>query len=103
MIVCGLWDNEKDGTKHIEFRCPGCKISHKVTFERPEDKPGPRWTWNGSLEFPTFMPSIHCRYKKTGYVEEICHSFVKDGNIQYLSDCTHELAGQTVPLPAWGD
>lgn len=28
----------------------------------------------------------------------ICHSFVTDGNIQFLSDCTHSLAGQTVPL-----
>ena len=31
----------------------------------------------------------------------ICHSFVKDGQIQFLSDCSHELAGQTVPLPDW--
>lgn len=30
--------------------------------------------------------------------EHICHSFVRDGLIQYLPDCTHHLAGQTVPL-----
>jgi hypothetical protein len=28
----------------------------------------------------------------------ICHSFIKDGMIQFLDDCTHALAGQTVPL-----
>lgn len=28
-----------------------------------------------------------------------CHSFVTNGNIQFLSDCTHALAGQTVALP----
>lgn len=33
----------------------------------------------------------------------VCHSFIRDGQIQFLSDCTHALAGQTVPLPAWPD
>ena len=28
-----------------------------------------------------------------------CHSFVTDGRIQYLDDCTHELRGQTIDLP----
>jgi hypothetical protein len=28
-----------------------------------------------------------------------CHSFVTDGRIQFLSDSTHALAGQTVDLP----
>lgn len=33
-----------------------------------------------------------------------CHSFVRDGKIEFLSDSTHKLAGQTVdlpPLPDW--
>jgi hypothetical protein len=29
---------------------------------------------------------------------DVCHSFVTDGKIQYLSDCTHAMAGQTVDL-----
>ena len=29
----------------------------------------------------------------------VCHTFVTDGRIQFLSDCTHALAGQTVDLP----
>ena len=28
-----------------------------------------------------------------------CHSFVRDGKIQFLSDSTHHLAGQIVDLP----
>lgn len=31
-------------------------------------------------------------------VAKRCHSFVANGNIQFLGDCTHELAGQTVRL-----
>ena len=29
----------------------------------------------------------------------VCHSFVTDGRIQFLGDCTHDLAGHTVELP----
>jgi hypothetical protein len=28
-----------------------------------------------------------------------CHSFVRDGRIEFLTDSTHELAGQIVGLP----
>ena len=28
-------------------------------------------------------------------------SYVKDGSIQFLADCTHALAGRTVPLQPW--
>ena len=31
----------------------------------------------------------------------VCHSFVVNGQIQFLPDCTHALAGQTVPIPDW--
>ena len=34
-----------------------------------------------------------------GWTCKRCHSFVTDGRIQFLSDCTHALAGQTVDLP----
>ena len=29
----------------------------------------------------------------------VCHSFVRAGQIEFLGDCTHEFAGQTVPMP----
>jgi hypothetical protein len=43
--------------------------------------------------------------ERTGQESEfkcsVCHSFVTDGRIQFLGDCTHALAGQTVDLPEW--
>lgn len=70
------------------FFCPGCKYDH--SFEVP------RWTWNGSLEKPTFTPSLMCN---ASIPSSRCHSFVTNGQIAFLPDCWHNLAGQTVDLP----
>lgn len=106
-----------NGVKHLTFRCPGCKSVHSVTVGG-----NGTWGWNGDADRPTFTPSILVRtghfaeHYKSGdncwctYNNEqiqkggepcsftcgICHSFVTDGRIQFLGDCTHELAGQTV-------
>jgi len=61
----------------------------------------PNWTWNGSVDSPTVKPSILTRggSDESGeYTEHVCHSFVNDGRVQFLSDCTHEFAGQTLDL-----
>ncbi len=78
----------------LVFHCPGCDSKHVIDVS-----PG-RWTWDGNAERPTFSPSILCR-REYGpeHTLEVCHSFVRDGQIQFLADCTHALAGQTVPLP----
>lgn len=54
--------------------------------------------FNGNYEIPTLSPSILSQWPD-GTMTHICHHFVKDGQIQYLSDCTHALAGQTMDLP----
>ena len=97
--------------------CPGCKGMHAIHVEGPVV-----WAFNGDIEKPTFSPSlllrsghhIHnhtgecwCTYekrfnKKSPFNCVVCHSFITDGKIQFLSDCTHELAGQTVDLPDTG-
>jgi hypothetical protein len=83
------------------FFCPGCKSTHSVNTARN----GPRWTYNGDPARPTFSPSIlvTTRWSETDATErdDVCHSFVRDGKIQFLGDCTHELAGKTVSLPEW--
>lgn len=83
------------------FWCPGCKGTHSVN--RNADRP--RWSYNGDSESPTFSPSIlvTCRWSQHDdtWKDDVCHSFVKDGRIQFLGDCTHELAGQTVDIPDW--
>lgn len=76
------------------FHCPGCKYSHPFEINAPN---GAGWTWNGSLDKPTFTPSLLCNAGS----DQVCHSFVTDGRIQFLSDCFHELAGQTVEIPDW--
>ncbi len=37
----------------------------------------------------------------TAAVNTVCHSFLTDGRIQFLDDCTHAMAGQTVDLPSF--
>jgi hypothetical protein len=32
-----------------------------------------------------------------------CHSFIRNGQWEFLGDCAHKLAGQTVPLPPLPD
>lgn len=84
------------------FSCPGCNCPHGVIISG-----NGAWGFNGNMESPTFTPSVLVRYG-TGSPHEsshdpkreaICHSYVRNGTIQFLGDCTHHLAGQTVPLP----
>lgn len=93
----------------LAFWCPGCKGAHALDA---------RWKFNGNYNRPTFSPSVHIRTghhcahaKLPGDCHcddpdpemrcSICHSFVTDGSIQFLPDCTHEFAGKTVPLEAF--
>lgn len=71
--------------------CPGCQFGHGFRTTKH-----PKWEFNGDMEKPTLHPSLLVRYGAGG--EEVCHSFIKDGMIQFLDDCTHALKGQTVPL-----
>jgi len=66
--------------------CQRCKNHHAF-----DD----RWTFNGDFEKPTFSPSMLVNKNEP---RRRCHSFVTDGKIQFLSDCFHEFAGQTLDL-----
>ena len=80
------------GEEQLSIKCPGCKCRHNVIVKNG----APLWQWNGNEELPTLSPSILCEPDKP---EMRCHSFVTDGKIQFLNDCFHHLAGQTVDLP----
>ena len=81
------------------FECPGCGAPHGINTGA---RPGPAWTFNGDLEKPTFSPSVLCSCEMgVERRKHVCHSFVTNGELRFLSDCTHEYAGQTVPLPEW--
>lgn len=108
-----------EGSGYYSFICPGCGSEHAI----PTKGANP-WGFNGSVDSPTFTPSIlvtgghyvtgqegkpcWCTYnteqiakgeEPSGFQCLRCHSYVTDGKIQYLSDCSHSLAGQTVELP----
>lgn len=78
----------------VQFECPGCGYGHPIYVMDTPGRPHPTWTWNGSLAKPTLSPSVLVSLPEGG----VCHSFVKEGQIEFLSDCTHHLAGRTLPL-----
>lgn len=81
----------RSGPHNLLFFCPGCRSAHQV---RTDPRLSPCWEFNGDDELPTFNPSVLLRGE-----ELCCHSFIRDGNIQFLEDSTHALSGKTVPLP----
>ena len=110
----------------LAWWCPGCSRAHQVIAQvaqsavhtpdpaDPDWTPpaeyyearGGAWTWNGSATRPTFMPSVLVSYNgadagRDGAPPAVCHSFVVDGRMQMLGDCTPALAGQTVDIPPW--
>jgi hypothetical protein len=97
------------------FWCPGCHDVHVIDRS---------WSFNDDLENPTIQPSVlvqsghytegfvpgspcWCSFNEEHRDEPSkfhcyrCHSFVTDGEIQFLNDCSHDLAGKTVPLPEY--
>src|SRR4051812_39204348 len=95
----------------LGFWCPGCKQMHAISSG---------WVFDGNHDKPTFSPSVlvtgghycsgvspgacWCTYnaehpdEPAPFVCFRCHSFVRAGRIEFLGDCTHALAGQTVDL-----
>lgn len=74
---------------NLAFHCLGCDMVHVVDS---------RWKFNNDFEKPTIHPSLLVRYTYRGECH-VCHSFIEDGMMQYLSDCTHQLSGETVEIP----
>ena len=92
------------------FYCPGCKLTHLVRVDRQGK---PNWVWNNEPKKPTLSPSVVVRFTKPARelglgknsgTQEKCHSYIQDGRILYLADCTHELAGKRmdmIPVDLW--
>ncbi len=100
------------GNSHLGFWCQGCQKKHMIRIQGDNS-----WQWNNDLERPSFYPSVFstsghylnihkegescwCTYKngESEFKCTRCHLFVKDGEIIYLHDCSHDLKGQTVSL-----
>ena len=107
-----------NGVKGVAFFCPGCQEMHSISIEGP----GAIWQWDKNVDAPTFSPSIlitsghyvsthkpgdrcWCTYnaehpnKPAPFTCKRCHSFVRNGEIEFLMDCSHELMGKTVKIP----
>lgn len=117
MAKARIFGKSADGSEEakgiIAINCPGCGHYHAIYTKKPSYN-GSQWNFNGDFERPTFSPSLLIRTghfatgekkedcgwcKEGGNVCSICHSFIRDGRIQFLDDCTHNLKGKTVDLP----
>lgn len=75
----------------LTFYCPACKSGHTINKS---------WQYDGNKDLPTISPSVLLTgTTREGEVYSRCHSFVKQGKIQFLDDCLHDMKGQTVDLP----
>ena len=96
----GLFRFGDDGK--LAFNCPGCEYPHVIAVSMLGGGPG-IWTWDGDPEKPTVRPSLLCSTPgdtEDGIAPTRCHLDLVAGKIQFLGDCAHALAGQTVdPLP----
>lgn len=90
---------------HPAYWCPVCKAPHQVAVFRPFGN-GAQWTWNGDVNAPTFVPSMHSQYdvvlngERTGEKRTICHVTIDKGIISVLPD-SKTLGGQVLPLEEW--
>jgi len=102
----------------IAHYCPACDELHYFAVDEPF-KNGARWEYNGDPLKPSFSPSMlvrtghfvpghetkecWCSYEErfgepAPFGCGICHYFLKNGRIEYLTDSTHKLAGMRVAL-----
>lgn len=77
------------------FYCPGCQDTHVINTD--PKRQWPCHTLTGTLDNPTIRASVLSIGDKRSNKPH-CHSFITNGKIEFLLDCTHHLAGQTVPL-----
>lgn len=104
------YEYEAGGVKKLleqyHIFCPGCKTPHAIG----KGIHG----FNNDFDKPTFTPSLLATGTETPTDDEVkrilagekieprpirCHSYITNGKMQFLNDCTHELKNQTVDLP----
>lgn len=83
-----------DGTLAV-FMCPGCGYRHYLNLDTADS---PRWQFTGTCDSPTFTPSVLYTRQRSDGTKYICHSFIREGNIEFLMDSTHILSGKIVVL-----
>lgn len=86
---------EAEEATHVELNIPGPFPGRMIPVQTKGARNGTNnWTWNGDTENPTLRPSVLTKQ----WDGVTCHTWITDGEAQFLPDCTHEYAGQTLPL-----
>lgn len=117
------WANPTNGEEGLTYWCQGCKSAHGVKTKGVD-----AWGWNGDVDKPVFTPSVlttnghyvagrdpakkcwcdhikeHPEDAREGFSCQRCHTFVgcngaQPGEVIFLGDCSHALAGQVLPFP----
>lgn len=78
---------------HVRLMMPGPIGNRILPITLRERTQTPQWWWNGDTQKPTLQPSLMTRDG-----QHVCHSFVTDGVVRFLDDCTHEFRGQCMEL-----
>mgnify|MGYP006349575783 FL=1 len=110
----GYVDALIDEATHVALNFPGpVGVLHLPVILKGTRDGTNCWTWNGDTEKPTLRPSVltqgtwrvsgeeHARLMSGGTVEPRkyrCHTWVNDGQAQFLDDCSHDLRGQIVDM-----
>lgn len=91
---------ERDGrTVGYMFTCPGCQFSHVAAIANDFFPNGSCWSFDGNQEAPTFTPSLKNNWDEgEDRVPKCCHLNITKGQLVFHGDCTHALAGKTVPM-----
>lgn len=103
-----LWSTPDDSKAGLVYWCQGCESPHTVQTLGV----GPQWSFNGDYDKPVVSPSVLVTYPanpdaseefKEWRTERRCHTFIgcngaTPGEVIFLSDCTHALAGTVQPL-----
>jgi hypothetical protein len=122
-----MWQGaDEDGPRGVLRTIEGGDPRLLVPRLRGDARRLPGWTFDGNYDRPTFSPSVlvtsgcktpqfkpgdecWCTFnaeavqagrEPSGFECSRCHLFVKAGKIEFLSDSTHKLAGQTVEMQA---
>lgn len=92
---------EPEAATHLRLKVPGPVYlqDRVIAVQTSGTRQGtPNWTWNGSTEKPTLKPSVLTRWEGGDGKIMVCHSWITDGQVQFLSDTTHKYSGQTLDL-----
>jgi hypothetical protein len=92
----GYVDASVEDATHVTLNFPGPvgELTLPVILSGKREGTG-CWTWNGDVNKPTLRPSV---LTVQDWIGMRCHTWVNDGQAQFLDDCSHELRGKTVDM-----